>query len=61
MACDHKFIEDLTIQYADWTVRTLFVGTFNPGWTECNNAAQWFYGRKRNEFWCILPKIHEGI
>ena len=62
MPCNHKFLEDLTIEYANWKVHTLFIGTFNPGWAECNNNANWFYGRvARNDFWCILPNIHEQI
>jgi len=57
MACNHKFLNDLQLQYVDWKPKTLFIGTFNPEWQECeNNYAQWFYGRtNRNEFWCILP------
>lgn len=60
MVCNHKFIEDLQLQYVDWEVKTLFIGTFNPGWPECiGNNAEWFYGRtQRNEFWSILPCIH---
>jgi hypothetical protein len=60
MSCNHKFINDLQLQYVDWEVKTLFIGTFNPEWNECqNNNAQWFYGRtQRNDFWCILPSIH---
>ncbi|HMJ46807.1 MAG TPA: hypothetical protein VK498_05725 [Ferruginibacter sp.] len=60
MPCEHKFINDLQLQYVNWEVKTLFIGTFNPGWAECpNNNADWFYGRtQRNEFWCILPAIH---
>ena len=60
MACEHKFINDLQLQYIDWKPKTLFIGTFNPIWKECeNNYADWFYGRvSKNEFWCILPKIH---
>jgi hypothetical protein len=63
MPCHHKFIQDLQLQYVDWEVKTLFIGTFNPGWSECaNNYAEWFYGRtQRNEFWCILPTIHENV
>ena len=63
MPCNHKFINDLELQYVDWEVRTLFIGTFNPGWKACeNNYAVWFYGRTgNNEFWCILPNIHEQI
>ncbi len=61
MACKHKFIDDLQLQYVDWEVKTLFIGTFNPGWLECpNNTANWFYGRtQRNEFWHILPCIYK--
>lgn len=57
MACEHKFINDLQLQYVNWKPKTLFIGTFNPEWLECeNNIAQWFYGRtQRNEFWNILP------
>lgn len=60
MACEHKFLDDLQLQYVDWKPKTLFIGTFNPAWIECpNNNANWFYGRtQRNEFWCILPTIH---
>lgn len=60
MACPHKFSNDLQLQYVDWEVKTLFIGTFNPGWIECpNNNANWFYGRtQRNDFWCILPTVH---
>ena len=61
MACEHKFIADLQLQYVDWEVKTIFIGTFNPDWKECaNNNATWFYGRtQRNEFWEILPLIHK--
>ena len=61
MACLHKFTSDLHLQYVEWEVRTLFIGTFNPDWKSCtSNNATWFYGRtSRNEFWCILPTIHE--
>lgn len=60
MPCNHKFINDLQLQYVDWKVKTLFIGTFNPEWNVCsNNNAEWFYGRtQRNDFWCILPTVH---
>ncbi|OXE98667.1 hypothetical protein BC749_10742 [Flavobacterium araucananum] len=60
MPCEHKFIEDLQLDYVNWKPKTLFIGTFNPSWLECpNNNADWFYGRtQRNDFWCILPRIH---
>lgn len=62
MACIHKFLADLQLGYVNWEVKTLFIGTFNPGWKECkNNYSEWFYGRtKRNDFWCILPKLHQS-
>jgi len=45
MACYHKFIDDLYIDYAkDWKPEILIVGTFNPEWAD-NNSANWFYGR----------------
>ncbi|HQZ26012.1 MAG TPA: hypothetical protein PLD18_12000, partial [Flavobacterium sp.] len=42
----------------DREIEYLFVGTFNPEWNY-NNAQQadYFYGRVRNNFWCILPKV----
>lgn len=60
MACLHKSDNDLQLQYVDWKVKTLFIGTFNPSWPECeNNYSEWFYGStNRNEFWCILPTVH---
>lgn len=61
MACLHKCLHDLQLQYATWEVKTLFIGTFNPEWNVCeNNYSKWFYGRvQRNEFWCILPKVYQ--
>jgi len=60
MSCNHKFSNDLQLEYVDWEPLTLFIGTFNPGWKECkNNYALWFYGRtQRNNFWCILPTLY---
>ncbi|SEH97801.1 uracil-DNA glycosylase family protein [Epilithonimonas hominis] len=57
MACNHKFIRDLDLSYADWSVETLVVGTFNPEWSRSNNA-DWFYGRRTNNFWNVLPRIY---
>ena len=58
MACNHKFMTDLALDYVDWSPKTLFIGTFNPEWNLGNNYAEWFYGRtQRNSFWCILPNI----
>lgn len=61
MPCPHLFEHDLNLEYVTWEIRTLFIGTFNPGWGLENNNAQWFYGRTaRNDFWRILPTIHIG-
>jgi hypothetical protein len=61
MACNHKFKDDLTIDYAkDWNPTTLIVGTFNPEWTD-NNSADWFYGRTENNyFWSVTTSLWNG-
>lgn len=58
MACEHRFLNRLI---PDWELEYLFVGTFNPSWNH-NNAEQadYFYGRIRNNFWCILPLVFGG-
>jgi len=58
MACKHKFINDLHIEYAiEWKPEILIVGTFNPEWAD-NNSADWFYGRTENNyFWKVLPEL----
>lgn len=58
MSCPHRFENQLI---PDWKIEHLFVGTFNPGW-DFNNAVQadYFYGRQRNNFWCILPNVFGG-
>jgi len=58
MPCEHRFSNQLI---PDWELEYLFVGTFNPSWNY-NNAVQadYFYGRIRNNFWCILPKVFGG-
>lgn len=63
MACRHKFIADLQLEYVNWEVRSLFIGTFNPSWAACiKNNSEWFYGRTaRNSFWCVLSQLHEGL
>ncbi len=55
MPCRHRFYNLLI---PDWEIEYLFVGTFNPEWNY-NNAEQadYFYGRRRNNFWCILPNV----
>src|SRR5690554_313692 len=57
MACKHKFYDDLELGYCDWTIDTLIVGTFNPEWAKSNDA-NWFYGRKNNNFWYIMSKLY---
>lgn len=58
MPCFHRFQEDLTPQHE---LRYLFVGTFNPEWNNPNgNNANWFYGRRTNSFWRILPSVFGG-
>ena len=55
MACRHRFYNELIPK---WKIEQLFVGTFNPEWNE-NNAVQadYFYGRKRNNFWSIVSIV----
>jgi hypothetical protein len=58
MACEHKFIDYLTLERLDFEPTTLIVGTFNPAWPK-ENQAKWFYGRTRNNyFWDILPSLY---
>lgn len=62
MACIHKFHQYLQLNNLDFEPTTLIVGTFNPGWENINNNAQWFYGRTRNNyFWDVLPRIYEDV
>src|SRR5215203_5976178 len=61
MPCNHRFIDDLIPNHP---VRYLFVGTFNPCWYNPNgNNANWFYGRRTNDFWYIMPQLfqHESL
>ncbi len=61
MPCHHRFQEDL---YPNYKLKHLFVGTFNPEWNSQNgNNANWFYGRRTNSFWRILPTVfgHENM
>ncbi|WP_417559202.1 hypothetical protein [Mesoflavibacter zeaxanthinifaciens] len=59
-SCRHKFYRDLKLEYVDWEVETLFIGTFNPGCCKKNeNSAEWFYGRTQNNmFWNTLGFIY---
>lgn len=58
MSCAHRFENQLI---PNWEIEHLFIGTFNPSW-DLNNAVQadYFYGRVRNNFWCILPRVFGG-
>ena len=65
MACIHKFADYLDLNLLDFEPTTLIVGTFNPGWDNINNNAQWFYGRthdahgnQNNNFWDVLPRLY---
>ncbi|NOU20388.1 MAG: hypothetical protein HOO93_01120 [Methyloglobulus sp.] len=61
MACIHKFASDLNLDCLDFEPTTLIVGTFNPGWENLGNYAQWFYGRTNNNyFWDVLPRLYEN-
>ena len=61
MPCTHRFADYLNLDHLDFEPTTLIVGTFNPGWENINNNAQWFYGRTRNNyFWDVLPRLYEN-
>lgn len=51
MQIEHKSLKDYPIVGK----KILIIGTFNPD-TICNNA-KFFYGRKKNYFWELLPKM----
>ncbi len=38
----------------DWEVKYLLLGTFNP---EGGEMVNYFYGRQRNQTWCLLSEI----
>ncbi|MCA0364019.1 MAG: hypothetical protein LCH67_08245 [Bacteroidetes bacterium] len=65
MACNHKFLNELTLDNLDYKPTTLIVGTFNPSLPETNQA-EWFYGRthdehgnQNNNFWDVLPRLYQ--
>ncbi|MEQ1484159.1 hypothetical protein [Methyloglobulus sp.] len=61
MPCIHKFANDLNLERIDFEPTILIVGTFNPGWNNLGNYAQWFYGRTNNNyFWDVLPRLYEN-
>ncbi len=58
MPCAHKFQNELDLKRLDFEPDTLIVGTFNPAWP-AENDAEWFYGRKTNNyFWDVLPRLY---
>ncbi len=58
--CLHKSSRYLKLDYVNWEVNTLFIGTFSPGCC-ANNYAEWFYGRtSRNMFWDTLGFYYEN-
>lgn len=57
MGCKHRFFDELI---PTWEIKDLFIGTFNPSWNSDSSSALYFYGRKRNNFWDILPNIFGG-
>ena len=62
MPCHHKFIDYLNLDRIDFQPTDLVIGTFNPGWGNLNNQADWFYGRRRNNyFWDALPRLYENV
>ncbi|MFA6335602.1 MAG: hypothetical protein WCX48_08630 [Bacteroidales bacterium] len=56
---NHKFIDNLEPK---WNFETLYIGTFNPQIFDKknvkNNSIDYFYGRPRNLFWDVMPRIH---
>ena len=57
MPCNHKFKSYLNLERVDFEPTTLIVGTFIPEWPG-GNTGEWFYGRKNNKFWDILPRLY---
>jgi len=53
VAVEHKFLNHVV----DAQTETLIIGTFNPD-TEKNDA-NFFYSRKHNFLWRLLPKVFE--
>jgi G:T/U-mismatch repair DNA glycosylase len=51
MRVKHKFLDKYPIKGK----KILIIGTFNPD-VECNDA-KFFYGRSKNYFWDLLPKV----
>lgn len=49
----HKFYDECIKDFLDSEI--LIIGTFNPNIQ--NNEADFFYGRNRNYFWNLLPRL----
>jgi hypothetical protein len=60
MPCKHKFSDskDFKELLPLWKCKTLIIGTFNPenAYHE-NNTANFFYQRRKNYFWDVLPLL----
>jgi G:T/U-mismatch repair DNA glycosylase len=50
MIVEHQFLHR-DYFFPNWSVNTLFLGTFNP---ECGEQLSYYYGRNSNGFWKIL-------
>lgn len=60
MGCKHKFfgIEDYDGLIPKWYFDKLIIGTFNPSnLFHETNTAQFFYQRKKNYFWDVMPLL----
>lgn len=51
---EHQFLNS-SFFLPNWEVETLVLGTFNP---DCCEKTDYFYGRRRNNFWRTLEEIH---
>jgi len=59
MACNHRFQQELIVH--NHPLNYLFLGTFNPEWNNPNsNNANWFYTRRTNSLWHIMPMATIG-
>ena len=60
MSCRHKFLDSplLNKLLPTWKCKTLIIGTFNPeNDFHPKNSADFFYQRKKNYFWDVLPLL----
>lgn len=57
MPCSHRFIDKFPTRTG---LKFLFIGTFNPEWDSFDGVgSEFFYGRSKSLFWCILPHAFE--